>query len=65
MSPKHGDYRTIALTPKAWRELEMERRLHEHPELDPVEDWVEVPNWMLNGRTATETAAATSRQAQG
>lgn len=38
--------RTIQLTRKGWLAVEMERRRREHPELDPVEGWVEIPDWM-------------------
>jgi len=58
VSPKHGDYRTIALTPKARLELERERRQRQHPELDPDKDWVEVPLWMLDGGQAARERAS-------
>jgi hypothetical protein len=54
--------RTLTLTRKAWLALEMERRRREHPELDPVKDWVEIPEWMLNGATGAR-AAATNKEA--
>ena len=63
MTTQKGDRsRTVTLTRKAWLEIEMARRRREHPELDPVEDWVEIPDWMLNG--AIEAAAETSGAAQ-
>ena len=53
--------RTIQLTLKGWLAVELERRRREHPELDPVEDWVMIPDWMLDGRRA---AAEPSRQGE-
>jgi DNA-binding PadR family transcriptional regulator len=46
----NGAPRTIRLTEKGREALEHARRKRLYPELDPENDWVEVPVWMLNGQ---------------
>ena len=41
----------LQLTAKGWWAIERARRLRLHPELDPVNDWIEVPaSWLACDR---------------